>query len=441
MRAAQLVPGAVVLGLALESGGYFPHAWVWSAVVLFWLAALVLVLRPVSLDRASVLFVGAAAALAAWTLLSATWSVAPQQSVLEARRALVYVAGALAVVVLPRRRLVPDGVLAAVVLTALVGVVRYLVSGPVDLAEGSLLSWPVGYANAFAALAAIGLPLALRRAPACVPLLVAVPVLASSRGGAVAAVAGVATFAALGGSRRTLLRVLPAAALAVGVCAVADLTGATSDLGVRRAAVAVGLVAATALAALVRPERDGRSVDGRVLAAAAAVAVVAAVAVTATGSVDSERAAYWRVARGVVADHPALGIGAGGFGRAWAERGDLAVYGGALDVHNVYLEMLAELGPVGLALLLVFLGVPLARVRAQPAVAAGYAAFLVHALLDWDWEMPAVTLAAILLGGSLLAPETGRPLGERGRLALAAAAVALAVAALLGLRSPVLPGP
>jgi hypothetical protein len=80
-------------------------------------------------------------------------------------------------------------------------------------------------------------------------------------------------------------------------------------------------------------------------------------------------------------------------------------------------------------------------VRAHAAVAAGYTAFLVHALLDWDWEMPAVALAAILLGGSLLAPEAGRPLGERTRLVLAAAAVALATAALLGLRSPVLPGP
>src|SRR5205807_5208001 len=74
------------------------------------------------------------------------------------------------------------------------------------------------------------------------------------------------------------------------------------------------------------------------------------------------------------------------------------------------LQTLAELGLVGLVLLLVFMaGVALGAVRAlrtgAPPVAAVAAlvTYLIHSPLDWDWQMPAVTLVAILLAGKLLA--------------------------------------
>jgi hypothetical protein len=45
--------------------------------------------------------------------------------------------------------------------------------------------------------------------------------------------------------------------------------------------------------------------------------------------------------------------------------------------------------------------------RVAPEIAAGPIAGLVvyaaHAPLDWDWQMPAVTLVAIVLAGALLA--------------------------------------
>jgi hypothetical protein len=45
--------------------------------------------------------------------------------------------------------------------------------------------------------------------------------------------------------------------------------------------------------------------------------------------------------------------------------------------------------------------------RLDPGLAAGPAAglavWLVHATLDWDWEMPALTLVAIALAGMLCA--------------------------------------
>jgi hypothetical protein len=71
---------------------------------------------------------------------------------------------------------------------------------------------------------------------------------------------------------------------------------------------------------------------------------------------------------------------------------------------------MAELGLVGVAGLLAFLGgiVVAARraLRVTPLAAgpiAALIAYFAHAPLDWDWEMPAVTLVAIILAGMLLA--------------------------------------
>jgi hypothetical protein len=458
-RIVAVLPAAVVAGLALESGGYFPRAWVWSSVVLLWLAAVVLLIGGgVVIGRSGALYIAAAAALTVWALLSVTWSVTRSDTLLDARRDVVYVAGALAVVVAGSR--VTVGILAAAALTAVVGLVRYLVSGPVDPAEGYLLSWPVGYANAFAALAAIALPIAVagashagrwaHRAAAAtsVPLFLAVLVFTDSRGGAAAAAVGLACLAALDVRRRALaataLRLLPAAVVAVGVCAAAHLTAAPTHADLRRAIVGVSLLVAAA-AAVVAVRRapgaaPGRPVAARVAVAAALLGVVLAVVLSAVGGAGAERDAYWRIARHVVAVHPALGAGAGSFGPEWFAAGAVDRYGGALDAHNLYLETLAELGPIGLALLLLFLLLPLARARTDAVAAAAYIAFLAHALLDWDWEMPGVALAGVLLGGTLLLPQRGRELSERTRFALAAIAVALALAALIGLRSNAAPG-
>ena len=79
------------------------------------------------------------------------------------------------------------------------------------------------------------------------------------------------------------------------------------------------------------------------------------------------------------------------------------------DAHNLYLETLAELGAPGLILLLLVLGMPFAAVKraraATPLAAAAcgaYVAFLLHAGIDWDWEMPAVTLSALFCGLALI---------------------------------------
>src|SRR5262249_52950071 len=107
------------------------------------------------------------------------------------------------------------------------------------------------------------------------------------------------------------------------------------------------------------------------------------------------------------------------------------------EAHSLYLETLAELGPVGLALLGVALLVPLAalRTRQEPLIAGtagAYAAFLVHHAIDWDWKVTALALVGILCGTATVAgirePDAS-PLSDRARAAfLAGCAVVAAIA-------------
>jgi tetratricopeptide (TPR) repeat protein len=79
------------------------------------------------------------------------------------------------------------------------------------------------------------------------------------------------------------------------------------------------------------------------------------------------------------------------------------------DVHNLYLEALAELGPFGLMLVAIVFGTPLAAIRRAraaplvPIVFGAYCAYLLHAAADWDWELPAITLTALFCGIGVLA--------------------------------------
>src|SRR5690349_20491727 len=81
-----------------------PDAWVWSATLAAWAAAVALVLDPAGGRlRRELWWPLLVAALLAWTTASALWSVDATQSLLEARRTLVYAAVVLALVVLARR--------------------------------------------------------------------------------------------------------------------------------------------------------------------------------------------------------------------------------------------------------------------------------------------------------------------------------------------------
>jgi hypothetical protein len=154
----------------------------------------------------------------------------------------------------------------------------------------------------------------------------------------------------------------------------------------------------------------------------------------------SRRATVWRHAWHDAEAHPVLGSGAGTF-EIWYLRHRTNGFK-VVDAHSLYLEVLAEVGPVGLALLLVALLTPLvaavrARHRPTTAIAAGaYVAFLVHAGVDWDWEIPAVTLAGLLCGASLLIAARNEQKAlrlVRPRYALAGLAIVVAAISVVGL--------
>ena len=146
-----------------------------------------------------------------------------------------------------------------------------------------------------------------------------------------------------------------------------------------------------------------------------------------------------------VVQHPLLGSGAGSFEVAWMRYRTIGA--SVRDAHNLYRETLAELGPLGLLLLVIALAIPLwaiprTRRRAPTASICGaYVAFLGHAAVDWDWEMPVVTVTALLCASALLNAQ--RPIAERepfrgtrvaliGVAAVSAGFVALTAVALLG---------
>ena len=120
----------------------------------------------------------------------------------------------------------------------------------------------------------------------------------------------------------------------------------------------------------------------------------------------NSRLDYWRVAAKQYAAHPILGSGAGTFELYWNRERPAPV--GSRFAHNLYLQVLAELGPIALILLAVAFAAPFAALRSArrlpvvPAVAGAYAAVLAHAALDWDWQLPVVTVIGLCAGAAIL---------------------------------------
>jgi O-antigen ligase len=376
---------ATLVALGFADGGVFPRSWRLTTIAFCALAAAALIGRPrVAPGRLELAFVAALAGAAGWTALSAAWSEQPASSLLAAERSAAYAALALAAVLLVDRAEVPallGGVVAGITIVCAYSLGEYLFARPpLDPFEGALLHRPLGYANALGIFAAVGAlvaaGLALRTRLWLAPLGVLLPVLAltSSRGAWLACAAGVV------------------------------------------ALVLVGLP--------LRPATVG-------LVGAAVVVAVAAVVVVSGAS--GNRGDYWRVAWQQYRESPLLGGGAGTFGDYWLVHG---TEGFTRTAHNHYLQSLSELGPLGLALAVAALALPLAGLRARgdgvvAAAGGAYVAFLVHLAVDWDWELPAAAVAGLLPGTALLVATRSRPvvLAPAVRAALVAAVAALGLLA------------
>ena len=128
------------------------------------------------------------------------------------------------------------------------------------------------------------------------------------------------------------------------------------------------------------------------------------------------RRELWEVAQASFDEHPLRGDGAGAFGVRWVQERPIALP--VENAHSLYLELLGELGLPGLLLagcaLLCLLGAFAWRARGPDralyaALLAAGLAWSLHAAVDWDWEMPVVTLWLFALGGVALARGRAAP--------------------------------
>jgi tetratricopeptide (TPR) repeat protein len=362
-----------------------------------------------------------------------------------------------------------------------------------DGGRAARLRDPIGYWNALAlaadmllvlalSLAASGRTAAARAAGAVLAYAaVAAVLLAASRAGVAAAVLGVVLWLWLRRDR------VESALLALAAIVPGALLGgwaftrpALVDDGVSRAdrvadgmwfgvlllagAVVVGL-AARELARRPLPPAARARVAKALRGLAAAAAIVAVVGVVANaGRISDEfrgeevrndpgrfaslssnnRLAWWGEARDVFEADPVAGAGANTFEVARKRYRDLA--SSVTQPHSVPLQFLAGTGIVGLALLLGLVAAAavsaVGAVRrhrgnerdAAAALAVALALWLVHALVDYDWDFVAVTGTAFFAAGALAA--AGAPTRVVRSPFGAVAAITLALAACASVATP-----
>jgi O-antigen ligase len=492
--------------IAFASGGYFPTGWAWGALVSLVVVAALLVLGTAVLPSSlGLVSLGGLAGFAVWTWLALLWSDDDAATTLEGQRVLLYVSAFAALVLVVRRATVPlvlAATLTAIVLASAYGLLTRLFPerlGVYDPVAAYRLEEPLTYWNALGVFAVMGALLALGFATraqtlaaralsaATLPLLLATLYFTFSRGAWIAGAVGLVAAIAFDPRRLHLLAgsvVLAApSALAVLLSSHEDaltrtdapLSAASHD-GHQLALYLILLAGASGLAGAlfwlaerrVTPSRQARLAFAGVLVATAAGALLAVFVryggpvtlaekgydsfTTTSGETPvnlnrrlftfsgSYRSELWQAAWHDYEANPLLGSGPGTYEQHWNAHRPLQHK--VRDAHSLYLEVLAELGPLGLALLLVALGTPLVAgflARGSPLVPAALAAFtayLVHAGVDWDWEMGAVTLAALAIAAALVAAADSREslpfLSPRLRTGGVVAALLLAVVAFVG---------
>jgi hypothetical protein len=469
-------------------------------------AAALVTSEVVKLSRLELVTIVALFALTGWVALSGFWTASLPSTMLEIQRDVLYPVGVLAAAAVfgkqSSRRLL-GAVCVAIALVSWYALATRIFPdrvGTFDPISGYRLFRPIGYWNGLGLYAAMGTLLALGfaargrhlitrlLAAASLVLLASTLYFTYSRGAWIAFGTGFVVVIALDARRlqlvTTALVVAPAPIVAVLVAS--RLRGLThTDSPLSRAThdghrLALVLVVLAALGIVLRLAQDRvaahltarpgvrRAYAGALLLAlAAAFSLVVArygspQAIARNGwsqftthapksrgtnlntrlfSLSSNgRTIQWHHAWRDARAHPLLGSGAGTY-EIWYLR-HRTNSAKVRDAHSLYLEVLAEVGPIGLSLLLLALLTPLvaavrSRRRPMTAIATGaYVAFLVHAGVDWDWEITAVTLAGLLCGVALLigARSEQNPLRlARARYALVALSAAVAVFSMVGL--------
>ena len=460
-RAVLIVAGACMLAaptvLAFYSGGYFAQPRLIAGIVIWGLVLCVAAVGPAPLPSTTPgrLALGGLVALTAWSALSILWAPQGGPAVQNVQRLLLYVGALLLAVGTLReaglRRAVEPALAAGTAIVIGYGLAGRVLPDLITLASSrsalGRLEQPLTYWNAEGALAALGLVLCARLAgdagrsramrliaAALAPVLAAGLYLSYSRGALAVGALGLLVLAALAPSRAQLHAA--AVVLVSGACVavVAELLPRSREGITLLAALIVAGAASAFLVARTGAEPSAapgwysrlRPVAWAATALVAAGLLVGGIAErpskrelsTGAGagrltSVSSNRYEYWRVALNAFRDDPLVGAGSGGFRVVWLQ--ERPIRETVRDTHSLEFEVAAELGLVGLlALALLCGGVAVTARRAlahHGPIAAGAAAALVvwflHASIDWDWEMPAVTLPALVLTGLLITQAEG----------------------------------
>jgi tetratricopeptide (TPR) repeat protein len=500
----------VVFWLGYDGGSYNLPSWTKVGIVVWWAVALgvaIGVWPRARIGRAAAASVGLIAAFAAFAGLSAIWASSASGAVEAMARGFVY-CGVLVLVLLACSRGLAarssDGIaLGLVAIGLLAALSRFFPSAfPPDRAlqfipdAHTRLSYPVTYWNGLAVLVALACPLLLRiavcgRSPfvravavAPFPLIAAIIYLASSRSGGLTAVVGSGAFVLLAGSR---WRAAAAAATALAGSAVAIVflarqhelvngpieSSAAHSQGRLSAAVLTLIAAAVATAHWLIARRLDRV---RIPRRAGRVALVVVAALVVAGIMAANPAARWnsfttppaQTSQNYISTHflsssgnwrwqlwqaafdewktrPLTGRGAGSYEAWWAQHGTTVGFIG--NAHSLFAETSAELGLIGLTLLLgafvvgVVAGIRRALRERGPlgnsvaaAATAGFIAYVIASGVDWMWQLPAVSIVGFALLGLAVGPATRPKEAVRGapgpRRALR---VAIAVAALVAL--------
>lgn len=402
--------------------------------------------------------------LAAWLALSIAWSALPDRSWDYANRTLVYLLFALLGLWLAgRTRLFALGLMAlfgAVLVWSLLGKVLPVVYdyGPPEVGR---LRGPIGLWNQLALVAAFALPLALWRRRLEGALLAYAAIVALlltySRGGVITAVLVAAAWFLLDDERlesaRTLLAASVPAAAVVGIAfALPGVTGDGEPSHARwrdglifGALLLAGAIAVTLLRRIPLPRVPRQALIGAgmvVIAALVAVAVVKGGGSGALGNGGTRltetssnfRFTWWGQAVHGWEHAKLLGTGAGTFHVT-----NLLYRHSYLDYttepHDLPLQFLTEAGIIGLALFLLAAAALLRgmhrRRKHELALALLLPAFLVHSLVDIDWDFVAVAAPAFLAAGALTGRAELRRVSAFGWLFAAGAALLAFVVLLL----------
>ncbi len=477
-----LLPAGLIGYLAFNSGGFYPGAPAYAALVLCLALLLRMAFASDPFEGMSWALAVPAAAMAlftGFTLASQAWSHAPGLALTEFALPLVYLLtlvlfGSFAV---SRERLGWTLRLlgATILVICTCGLITRILPHVWPIAPelaNNRLSFPVTYWNALGVLAGFGVVICAHLtsdlkerayvralAAAAIPVLLVTLYFTFSRGAIAVTVVAIVVYSLFGRPRGLLTAVLasaPAGAVGLAVAYGANrlatthptVPGAVSQ-GHRVAIVLLACVVGAAglrllllpldwrLERLTLPRRARRYAARGGWAALGAVVLIIGVGFRGTISREYQRFVsparvgngadlrsrltdpgnngrldLWRVALHGFESKPLVGNGAGTFADTWTQKRPTRVV--AVDAHSLYLEVLDELGLVGLVLLLAVVVTALQRAARRirgpdrPLHAAVFAVMLawaIHAGVDWDWEMPVVTIVFFVLAGCVLARQ------------------------------------